>query len=138
MSLVSVWVEQTDRDPLAGLTWAAAGGLVVAALLARLGMPPVNLHSPLHFAGIMDPLCGMTRGSAATLRGDLRRAWWYNPASPLVILGGLAVLARWVVGRVTGGWLSARVKVTRVPVAVAGVVLAALELNRQLHVDRLR
>lgn len=138
MSLVSVWVEQTDRDPLAGLTWAAAGGLVVAALLARLGMPPVNLHSPLHVAGIMDPLCGMTRGSAATLRGDLRRAWWYNPASPLVILGGLAVLARWVVGRVTGGWLSARVKVTRVPVAVAGVVLAALELNQQLHVDRLR
>ena len=29
---------------------------------------------PLHFVGVMDPFCGMTRGVAATLRGDMRTA----------------------------------------------------------------
>ena len=56
------------------LTVVAAVGLAVGAVLAAFGMPPVDLHSPLHHMGIMDPLCGMTRGSAATMRGDLREA----------------------------------------------------------------
>lgn len=120
------------------LAGAALVGLVTAGMLARLGMPPVDLHSPLHFAGVMDPLCGMTRGTAATMRGDLGRAWWYNPASPMVIAGGVAVMARWVVGQVTGRWVCARVQATRVSVVVLGVAVVLLEVNQQLHVDRLR
>jgi Protein of unknown function (DUF2752) len=120
------------------LTVVAAVGLVVAAGLAVFGMPPVDLHSPLHHLGIMDPLCGMTRGSAAMMRGDLREAWWYNPASPAVIAGGFVLVARWVVGRFTGRWVDVRVRATPLVVAVVGLALVALEVNQQLHVARLR
>lgn len=131
-------MERSGRDPFPGLTVAAAVGLVLAGLLARFGMPPVDLHSPLHRVGVMAPFCGMTRGSAATMRGDLARAWWYNPASPLVIAAGLAVVARWVLGQATRRWVCARLQVTRWSVVVVGVALAVLEVNQQLHVSRLR
>lgn len=133
-----MWVDRSDRDPSRALTWAAVAGLAVAGLLARLGMPPLNLHSPLHFVGVMDPFCGMTRGSAATVRGDLAEAWWYNPASPIVIAGGLAAVARWILGQATGRWVCARVQVTRLSVVVVGLAFAVLEVNQQLHVARLR
>ena len=126
----------TDSAPR--LTAAAVLGLVAAGLLAAFGMPPVNLHTPLHFMGIMDPACGMTRGVAAAARGDLREAWWYNPASPLVVVGGLAVVARWVVGRLTGWWVDARLQATRLTLVVVAVVGVVLEVNQQMHVDRLR
>jgi hypothetical protein len=42
-------------------------------------------------------------------------AWWYNPASPLVVVGGLAVVARWVVGRVTGWWVDVHLRATAPP-----------------------
>jgi hypothetical protein len=61
----------------------AAAGLLAAGVLAVVGLPPVDLHGPLHRLGIMDPLCGMTRGVVAVLRGQLGRAVAYNPASPL-------------------------------------------------------
>jgi len=38
-------------------------------VLAAVGLPPVDLHGPLHYLGVMDPLCGMTRGTVAVLRG---------------------------------------------------------------------
>jgi hypothetical protein len=131
-------VERGSRDPAPPLTVVAAIGLVVAAGLALFGMPPVNLHSPIHFVGIMDPLCGMTRGVAATMRADLRDAWWYNPASPLVVAGGLALVARWVVGRCTGLWLNVRLRATPLVVLVVGLFVVALEVNQQLHAARLR
>jgi hypothetical protein len=120
------------------LTAAAVVGLLVAAMVAVLGVPPVSIHMPLHFVGVMDPFCGMTRGSVATMRGDLAEAWWYNPASPLVILGGLVVVARWVLGRVTGRWIEARVRVTPWSMTVVGLLMLALEVNQQLHVTRLQ
>jgi hypothetical protein len=135
---VTVAVEQSSRDPLRWLSIAAATGLVVAASLAIFGLPPVDLHLPPHHLGIMDPACGGTRGVAATMRGDLAKAWWYNPASPLVIAGGFAALARWVVGRLTGRWVIVRLRATPLVVVVLGVLLVALEVNQQLHVDRLR
>jgi hypothetical protein len=135
---VRVWVERSRRDPLPGLTIVAMAGLVVGVLLARFGMPPVNLHAPPHFWGIMDPLCGMTRGSAATLRGDLGKAWWYNPASPLVIAAGFAVVARWALGLATGRWVCVRLQRTRLGVAVLASAFVVLDVYQQLHVDRLR
>jgi hypothetical protein len=50
------------------LTWLAAGGLLVGAALAVTGLPAIDLHGPQHHLGIMDPVCGMTRGVIWTLR----------------------------------------------------------------------
>ena len=133
-----MWVERSDGDPVPVVTLVALFGLVAAGLLAWFGMPPLNLHSPLHFVGVMDPFCGVTRGSAATMRGDLGDAWWYNPASPLVIVGGLAVVGRSIVGQATGRWVCVCVERTRLSVALAGVAFVVLDVYQQLHVDRLR
>lgn len=135
---VGVRLARLDRDPASSLTRLAAVGLAVAAGLAVFGLPPVSLHSPTHFVGIMDPLCGMTRGVVATLRADLREAWGYNPASPLVVVAGLGIVARWVMGSVTGVWVTVRLRVTRLVVAAVGLSLAALQVNQQLHAARLR
>lgn len=80
----------------------------------------------------------MTRGSAATLRGDLAEAWWYNPASPAVVIGGFLLVFRWAVGRLTGRWVDVRVRATPMLVVAVGLMLVALEVNQQLHVARLR
>lgn len=126
--------EQVDAHPY--LAVPAAVGLVVVIVLAIFGMPPVNLHGPLHFARVMDPMCGMTRAVALLARGNLARAIWYNPASPAVLLGGVAVLARGVYGRRSGRWLNVSLRSpTRVTVVV--MLVAALEVNQQLHADRL-
>jgi hypothetical protein len=100
----------------------APGGRLVAGLLAVGGLPPVDLHGPLHDVGIMDPLCGMTRGTAAVLRGQLGRALAYNPASPLVVAAATLMLGRWLVGRLTGRRLEVRVQ----PAASPGVGVVAL------------
>lgn len=139
-------VHPTDRpSPL--LAWAsvdahpyaaapAALGLVLAVVLAIFGMPPVSLHGPLHFLGIMDPLCGMTRGVASAMRGDLAKALSYNPASPAVLLGGGVALARWIYGRRSGRWLNVSWR-SPTRVAVIAVLVAGLEVNQQLQAERL-
>lgn len=69
-------------------------GLGVVALLAAIGLPPISGHGPRHFIVVMHPLCGVTRGSVATLGGDVARAAWFNPASPFVPIKGALLLAR--------------------------------------------
>lgn len=135
---VRLWVERSGRDPLPALTVLAAVGLIVAALLARYGLPPVDLHLPPHHLGVMDPFCGMTRGSVAVMRGDLGKAWWYNPASPLVIAAGFALVGRWIVGQATGRWVMVRFQRTRLGVLVVVGAFVLLDVYQQLHVDRLR
>jgi hypothetical protein len=111
----------------------AAGGLLVAGVLAVVGLPPVDLHGPLHHLGVMDPLCGMTRGTVAVLRGQLEVAWAYNPASPLLVAGATLALGRWVVGRLIGRWLTVHVRSSRVAWAVGAVAVLALSVNQQAH-----
>jgi hypothetical protein len=36
-------------------TWLALAGLVGAIVLAIVGLPSIDIHGPLHYAGIMDP-----------------------------------------------------------------------------------
>jgi hypothetical protein len=81
-------------------------------------------------------MSGLTRAAASLARGDLARAIWYNPASPVVLLGGVAALARGVYGRRSGRWLNVS---WRSPARVTVVVMlvTALEVNQQLHADRL-
>jgi Protein of unknown function (DUF2752) len=98
-----------------------------------VGLPPVDLHGPLHYLGVMDPLCGMTRGTVAVLRGQLALAWAYNPASPPLVAGAALALGRWLVGRLTGRWLEVRVGPGRVAWAVGAVALLVLWANQQAH-----
>jgi hypothetical protein len=109
----------------------AAGGLLVAGLLAVGGLPPVEVHGPLHYLGIMDPLCGMTRGTVAVLRGQLGRAVAYNPAGPLLVAGVTLMLGRWLVGRLTGRWLQVRVQPSRVAWGIGAVAVLVLWVNQQ-------
>ena len=65
----SLSVSWSDRDEHRPLATVALVGLALAGVMAIAGLPPVDLHGPLHRFGIMDPLCGMTRGVRAALRG---------------------------------------------------------------------
>ncbi len=120
------------------LTHLAVGGLLAGAILAVTGPPPLDLHGPLHYLGIMDPGCGMTRGVLWTLRGRLDRAWAYNPASPLLVAGALAVVVRAGVGWLTGRWLTVALGHLERPwfwllPAFALLAVAALWANQQHH-----
>jgi hypothetical protein len=109
------------------------GGLAIGVLLAVFGLPPVDLHGPLHYLGVMDPLCGGTRSVYLTLHGHLREAIRYNPAGPVLVVAALAVLIRAAVGRLSGYWV--RLHPSRwLAIAVGVVALVALEVNQQLHV----
>lgn len=118
-------------DRARALTWIAGAVLVVGAGIAAWGLPPVDLHGPLHYAGIMDPFCGGTRGLRYALRGQVAEAWRYNPLSLAVVAVAVAVLARTGIGRLTGRWVT--VQVTSRPVVVVAVALAliALEIRQQ-------
>ena len=123
------WVRE-DRHP-------ALAPLAVG-VLAVVGLPPVDLHGPLHYLGVIDPLCGMTRGTVAVLRGQLGRAFTYNPASPLLVAGAALLLGRWVVGRLSGRWLEVRVQPSRVVWGVGAVTVLVLWVNQQAHAALLR
>jgi hypothetical protein len=130
------WWSEADRHQ--ALTGIAAAGLVIAGILAAFGLPPVDLHLPLHHLGIMDPACGMTRGVRLVARGDLIGAMRFNPAAPLVPLGGVALLVRHAVGRLTGRWADLRVRWTPTLAAVVLLGLALLWARQQANVDLLR
>ena len=132
---LQVHLEGHDRHRWAGPL--AAVGLASGALLAVLGLPPVDLHSPLHHAGVMDPLCGGTRGVHAAMFGDFVTAWRYNPLSLLLVMGAAGVLLREAVGRLRGRWPNLRVRNRRAAVATGVVLLVALEANQQAHADLL-
>lgn len=56
MALVTVrW---SDRDQSAWPAGAAAFAVLAALALRIVGVPPIDVHGPLHYLGIMDPLCG--------------------------------------------------------------------------------
>jgi hypothetical protein len=128
--------EQADRHPT--LAPLAAAGLLAAGVLAVVGLPPVDLHGPLHHLGIMDPLCGMTRGTVAMLHGQLGRAVADNPASPELVAGAVLALGRWLVGRLTGRWLDATLRRTPLTLGIAAALVLALWANQQAHAALLR
>jgi len=109
----------------------AVAGLLAAAALAVVGLPPVDLHGPLHHLGVMDPFCGGTRALRLTARGDLIGAWRWNPLSPLLAAGAAAYLTRTGVGLATGRWLNLRVATDRrlwIPLLLA---IGTLEIRQQ-------
>lgn len=126
-----------STDPYPWLTWAGLCGLAVAIGFASFGLPPISLHGPLHFAGVMDPLCGMTRGTTATMRGEISEAMRFNPLSPLIPALLLATVVRSIGGRWSGRWLCTRYVIRPLPLALALIAVTALEVNQQLHADLL-
>jgi hypothetical protein len=133
---VRLWWARADQHPM--LAPLAATGLLAAGVLAAVGLPSVDLHGPLHYLGTMDPLCGMTRGTVAVLRGQLGLAVAYNPASPLLVAGAVLALVRWLVGRLTGRWLDATLQRTPLTLGIAVALVLALWVNQQAHAALLR
>ncbi|ABL83291.1 MULTISPECIES: DUF2752 domain-containing protein [unclassified Nocardioides] len=131
----------SPRDEWRTLTALAVVGALLAAAMALFGLPPVDLHGPLHRMGIMDPFCGGTRATRFAARGDLGRAWTYNPLGVVVVLGALGVLGRAVVGVASRRWLTVEVRLGRrgrqVVLAVVILLLVALEIRQQSRVDLL-
>jgi hypothetical protein len=126
----AVLVRRHDAHP--AWTRIALCGLLAALLLAVFGLPPVDLHGPLHHIGVMDPFCGGTRSVYLTLRGHLRDAVLYNPAGPALVVAALTLLVRAAIGWSSRRWLDVHLP-RRVIIPVAVVILAALEMNQQLH-----
>jgi hypothetical protein len=132
------WV---SRDAVPLLSWAAVAALVIAGVMALAGLPPIDLHGPLHFVGIMDPLCGGTRAARYTAQGELGLAWKYNPLGIVVVLGSLPLLARAALGWTTHRWIALEVNWTprrRAFVITTVVVLfVLLEVRQQMRADLL-
>ncbi|MGH3665578.1 MAG: DUF2752 domain-containing protein [Egibacteraceae bacterium] len=124
-------VERHDGHVLAtlfGLTVLGAG-----SAFAVFGLPNLPLHGPLHYAGVMGPLCGMTRAITALLRGDIPTALTYNPAAPLVLLSSVALAIRGLAGVLTGAWVSWQWRPSRAAVAVMVTGAVGLAVRQQLH-----
>lgn len=126
-----------DTDSSRWLTRFVLLGIGGAVALAIFGLPPVDLHSPLHFRGIMDPLCGMTRAVRALARADVRTAIEYNPASLLLAAGAGVMVARGVVGWRTGRWLGFVISRRRTVLIVALVLVALLWWRQQANAELL-
>ena len=129
----------SGHDRAARFTWAAALFGIAAVALRVVGVPPVDLHGPLHYLGVMDPLCGGTRATFLLLSGDLAGAARYNLiVFPLAVLAVL-VYTRAVVGLTTRRWLD--VRLGRIPRIVAwtalGLALLLLEVRQQFNADLL-
>ncbi|WP_157840049.1 DUF2752 domain-containing protein [Streptomyces megasporus] len=116
----------------------AAVGITAGAVMAVVGLPPVDLHGPLHYLGVMGPLCGGTRGVHAMMSGQWDEAWRYNPLSLVLVPGAVLALVRETVGRVSGRWLNLRVTHRRAALVLGLLPAAALTINQQAHADLLR
>lgn len=129
------------RDHHRVVTNLAGVVLVIAVGMALFGLPPVDIHGPLHYVGIMDPLCGGTRAARYTAQGQLGLAWKYNPLGILVVIGAAVVVARTLLGLLAGRWLTVHIawskRQWRWMIAVAGVLLIILEVRQQLRADLL-
>jgi len=134
---MSLRIVLEDRDRWPVLAPAAATGLAAGVLMARIGLPPVDLHGPLHrWWGVMDPLCGGTRAVRLAAMGDFTTAWSYNPLGPILVTAALVALVRWSAATVTRRWLVIEVTLPRslrIAARIVTVLLVALlEVRQQL------
>lgn len=122
-----------DADAHRVLSWLALLGLAAGIALAVAGLPGADLHGPLHRLGIMDPLCGATRGVRLAFLGDLSGAWRYNPLAILLSAATVAFVVRGCWGWLTGRWLNARLTWTPAIRITVVIGIAALWINQQQH-----
>lgn len=133
---LSLRVEHQDKAQ--ALLPIALAGLVIAFGLAVAGLPPVDLHGPFHRLGIMDPLCGGTRALRLAARGDITGALAWNPLSPILLAGAVAVALRHAMGALTGRWVNVRIATDRrLLIAAAAVLVVLLEIRQQTNATML-
>ena len=134
-------IEWSKSDRVRVVTVLGVAGLVASVAMAVFGLPPVDLHGPLHRMGIMDPLCGGTRAARLTAQGHLPEAWRYNPLGILATVAAALAVARLAVGVVMRRWLNVRVAWTprriRLALAVLAIATVALEIRQQGRADLL-
>jgi Protein of unknown function (DUF2752) len=130
----AVW-EKNDRHR----TWTrlALLGVPLTGLLAVLGLPSIDIHGPLHYLGVMGPTCGMTRGVMWFARGNLARAWMFNPGSFLVAPAMVVVLSRAFYGYLTGRWLALSLRWRPWLWVVPTLLVALLAIRQQLYIQLL-
>ncbi|NHA01275.1 DUF2752 domain-containing protein [Nocardioides sp. W3-2-3] len=116
-------------------------GFASAAAMASFGLPPVDLHGPLHRMGIMDPLCGGTRAARLTAQGNLGAAWRYNPLGIVTTVAAGLAAARLLLGLTARRWVNVSIfwtpRTKRIALVVVLVLLTALEVRQQGRADLL-
>lgn len=131
--------ERSDRH--AFVTWAAACVALVAVTMAIVGLPPVDLHGPLHKLGVMDPFCGGTRAARYTAQGNLIQAWEYNPLGILVVVASFLGVVRAMLGLLARRWINLDVQMSRtakrVLIALTVVAFMLLQVRQQMRADLL-
>ncbi|MGW8437918.1 DUF2752 domain-containing protein [Nocardiopsis sp. NPDC055879] len=137
-----VWLRPIEfrvegRDRLRPLAWVALGGLVLGAAMAVFGLPPVDIHGPAHYVGIMDPLCGGTRSVWAVMGGDFATSWKYNPLGVPLVVGAVGTLVRFALGLATGRWLNVHVRSWATIAVVGGTLFGLLAARQQLNAELL-
>lgn len=130
---IRLTVEPRDRHRW--ITLAAVALVAVAAAMAFFGLPPIDLHGPLHRFGFMDPLCGGTRAARYTAMGQWGQAWRYNPLGILTVLMVGLLLLRGAFGITTGRWPTLHLTWTRrtrrIAVALALILVVLIEIRQQ-------
>jgi len=128
-------------DRWSSWTRMALAGVAAALAMASIGLPPVDIHGPLHYLGIMDPLCGATRAVRSAAMGDWSASWRYNPVGVPLVLGATLFVLRAAVGSLTGRWVRIHVSWSlvwrRARWLVIAVLLVALEVDQQSHASLL-
>lgn len=124
-----------STDEHRAVTVVGSLGFLAAVMMGRFGLPPVDLHGPLHHLGIMDPLCGGTRAAYYTIRGQGRQAWRYNPLGLIAVVAASAAVARGIGGLLTGRWINLvtawPARQRRVVVVVVLILAVVLEVRQQ-------
>lgn len=128
-----VSIRWAERDPWRAATVSAAVMLALGWVFAQFGLPNVPLMWPLYRVEVVLPGCGLTRGAVAIFRGDLGRAWTFNPTSFLAVLLAGLLTTRLAIGALTGRWLVARLRHRSWYLIIGVPAVAALWVNQQLH-----
>lgn len=128
-------------DRLTWVTLVGVVGLALAALMAVFGLPPVDLHGPVHRMGIMDPFCGGTRAARLTAQGHLAAAWRYNPLGIVATVAALLAALRLGIGFTTKRWLDVVIvwtpRLRAVAIGITVALLVLLEIRQQGRSDLL-
>lgn len=137
------WLSLSWRrhDNHRAITALSAMGLLAGAAMAVFGLPPVDLHGPLHWIGVMSPLCGGTRAARFAARGDWSDAWRYNPLGILAVIAAAIGALRSIIGLGWHRWASFTVQWSpwrrRIAVVLIVAALIALTVRQQLRADLL-
>lgn len=125
------------RDRYRTWTRLAFVGVPLTAVITVFGLPPADIHGPFHYLGVMSPTCGMTRGVMWLARGDLARAWMFNPGSLLVIPAITSLLVRAFHGYFTGRWLTVSLRWRSWLWVIPALLVLLLAIRQQLNADLL-